>query len=71
MGQVVSVKEIALRLVAELLKDSHRSDRELAKVLGISQPTVSKLTERLRKMGVIREYTIIPDFNKLGFTYVP
>jgi len=63
----VSLKEIELRLVAELLKDSHRSDRELAKALGVSQPTISRLTGRLRKMGVIREYTIIPDFNKLGF----
>jgi DNA-binding Lrp family transcriptional regulator len=67
MGQVVSVKEIEFRLVAELLKDSHRSDRELAKALGVSQPTISRLTERLRKTGVIREYTIIPDFKKLGF----
>jgi DNA-binding Lrp family transcriptional regulator len=67
MGQVVSVKEIELRLVAELLKDSHRSDRELAKAIGVSQPTISRLTERLRKTGIIREYTIIPDFNKLGF----
>jgi DNA-binding Lrp family transcriptional regulator len=67
MGQVVSVKEIELKLVAELLKNSHRSDRELAKALGVSQPTISRLTERLRKMGVIREYTIIPDFHKLGF----
>jgi len=67
VGQVVSMKEIELRLVAELLKDSHRSDRELAKALGVSQPTVGRLTGRLRKMGVIREYTIIPDFNKLGY----
>lgn len=63
----MSVKEIEFRLVAELLKDSHRSDRELAKALGVSQPTISRLTERLRKTGVIREYTIIPDFKKLGF----
>jgi DNA-binding Lrp family transcriptional regulator len=61
------VKEIEVRLVAELLKDSHRSDRELAKAIGVSQPTVSRLTERLKKAGVIREYTIIPDFKKLGF----
>jgi Trp operon repressor len=42
MGQVVSVKEIELRLVAELLKDSHRSDRELAEALGVSQPTIAR-----------------------------
>ena len=67
MIQVVQVKEIKLRLVAELLKDSHRSDRELAKALGVSQPTISRLTGRLRTTGIIREYTIIPDFKKLGF----
>jgi DNA-binding Lrp family transcriptional regulator len=66
VGQVVPMKEIELRLVAELLKNSHRSDRELAKALGVSQPTVSRLAGRLRKMGTIKEYTIIPDFNKLG-----
>ena len=61
------MKDVELRLVAELMKDSHRSDRELAKVLGVSQPTVGRLIRRLQKEGVIKEYTMIPDFSKLGF----
>ncbi len=61
------MKDIELRLIAELMKNSHRSDRELASVTGVSQPTVSRIIDRLRKTGVIREYTIIPDFNKLGY----
>ena len=61
------LKDVELRLVSELMKDSRRSDRELAKVLGISQPTVSRAISRLEKEGVIREYTMIPDFCKLGF----
>jgi len=61
------MKNVELKLISELLKDSHRSDRELAKAVGVSQPTVSRLISRLRKEGVIREYTIIPDFNKLGY----
>jgi DNA-binding Lrp family transcriptional regulator len=61
------LKDVELRLVAELLKDSHRSDRELAKAIGVSQPTVSRLGDKLRKSGIIREYTIIPDFNKIGY----
>jgi len=61
------LKDVELRLVAELLKDSHRSDRELAKAIGVSQPTVSRLIGKLRKGGFIREYTIIPDFNKIGY----
>ena len=49
------------------MKNSHRSDRELAKASGISQPTVNRLIGRLQKKGVIKEYTMVPDFGKLGF----
>ena len=54
-------------LLLELLKDSKRSDRELTKVLDVSQPTVSRMRSRLVKEGVIREFTVIPDFVKLGY----
>jgi DNA-binding Lrp family transcriptional regulator len=37
-------------------------------VLGTSQPTISRLINRLEKQGVIKEYTMIPDFSKLGYT---
>ena len=62
-----SLKEIELRLIAELMKNSRRSDRELAKALGISQPTVSRTIKRLEKEGIIKEYTMIPDFQKIGY----
>jgi DNA-binding Lrp family transcriptional regulator len=61
------LKDIELKLISELMKNSRRSDRELAKVLGVSQPTVSRTLERLVKRGMIREYTVIPDFQKLGY----
>jgi DNA-binding Lrp family transcriptional regulator len=61
------MKDIELKLISELMKDSRRSDRELAKATGVSQPTVSRLIDKLRKGGFIREYTMIPDFNKLGY----
>jgi DNA-binding Lrp family transcriptional regulator len=60
-------KNIELKLMAELMKDSRRSDRELAHIIGTSQPTVSRTIERLRKEGKIKEYAMIPDFTKLGF----
>jgi DNA-binding Lrp family transcriptional regulator len=43
------MKDVELKLISELLKDSHRSDRELAKAVGVSQPTVSRLISKLRK----------------------
>lgn len=61
------MKGTVRRVLRELLKDSSRSDRELAKGLRVSQPTVSRVRNRLVKDGVIRQFTVIPDFNALGF----
>jgi DNA-binding Lrp family transcriptional regulator len=61
-----SMKAIELRLIAELMKNSRRSDRELAKIIGVSQPTVSRTRTGLEKRGLI-EYTAVPNFAKLGF----
>ena len=55
-----------LRLVSEMLKNSKKSDRELAGILGVSQPTVSRTRARIEK-EYIKTYTIIPDFQKLGY----
>jgi DNA-binding Lrp family transcriptional regulator len=44
-----------------------RSDRELAKTVGVSQPTVTRVRQKLEREGIVREYTVVPDFSKLGF----
>jgi DNA-binding Lrp family transcriptional regulator len=60
-------KELPQQLLKELLKNSKRSDRELAKVLGVSQPTITRARHKLEKRGTIQEYAIVPDFADLGF----
>ena len=62
------MKEVELKLVSELMKNSRRSDSELAKVLGVSQPTVSRMIQGLEKNGIVKAYSMIPDFVKLGFS---
>jgi DNA-binding Lrp family transcriptional regulator len=61
------MKEMMRPLLLELLRNSKRSDRELAKVLGISQPTVTRMRNALVEEGAIQEYTVIPDFAKMGY----
>jgi len=56
-----------MRLLYELLGNSRRSDRELARVLGVSQPSVSRMRQKLVNEGLITEFTVIPNFVKLGY----
>jgi len=62
-------KPIDAKLLAELLKDSHRSDRELAKTLGVSQPTVTRKRTDIEKRA-IDGYTVIPKWEEFGFEIV-
>jgi len=61
------MKKRMMRLLSEYLKDSRRSDRELAKVVGVSQPTITRTRQRLVKEGAIKNFTVIPDFVKMGY----
>lgn len=61
------MKNIELKLISELMKNSRRSDRELAQAIGVSQPTVSRTIKKLEKEEYIQEYTAIPNFAKLGY----
>ena len=65
-GKGSQLKDVELRLISELIKDSRRSDRELAKAIGVSQPTVSRVRLRLEREGMI-EYSALPNLAKLGF----
>ena len=57
------------KLLFELVKNSKRSDRDLAKALDVSQPTVTRMRKKLEKEAV-RQYTVIPSLAHLGFDIV-
>ena len=63
-------KDLPQKLLRELLKNSKQSDRELAKTLKVSQPTITRARHKLEKSGMIKDYTIVPDFKKMGFELV-
>jgi DNA-binding Lrp family transcriptional regulator len=54
------------KILFELIKNSRRSDRQLAKILNVSQPTITRRRTIIEKNGIL-EYTAIPDLKKLGF----
>jgi DNA-binding Lrp family transcriptional regulator len=58
-------QETLLRLLKALLENSKRSDRELAKVVKSSQPTVTRNRKLLAEY--IRSYTVVPEFSKVGY----
>jgi len=59
-------RKLRQKLLRELLKNSKRSDRELAGILKVSQPTITRTRHKLEEDGTIRDYTITPDFKKMG-----
>jgi DNA-binding Lrp family transcriptional regulator len=63
------LKELEMKLLYELMKNSRRSDRELAKAVGVSQPTVSRYLERMQKdFGIT--FTATADLGKAGFEII-
>jgi DNA-binding Lrp family transcriptional regulator len=67
LGKRSSRRDKMERLLFEYLKDSNRSDRKIAKILGVSQPTVSRLRGRLVYEGFVKGFSAIPDLGKMGY----
>lgn len=67
---VKAVRDVELGIISELMKNGRMSDRDVARRLGVSQPTVSRMRRRLEHDGYIRKYTVVPNLEKLGFQIV-
>lgn len=55
-----------LAILSALMKNSNISDRKLAKMMGVSQPTITRRRTKLEKDGLL-DYRIVPNFEKLGY----
>lgn len=62
-----ALDEIDRKVLAELLINSNRSNREIARSIGVSAATVINHIQRLESAGVITDYSVIVDFERLGF----
>ncbi len=60
-------KETDLKLLFEFVKDCKRSDREIARIIGVSQPTITRKRAKLVETGFIRHFTATPSLDKIGY----
>lgn len=67
---MVEKEKEKLQLLFELIKNARKSDREIARNLKISQPTITRKRALLDKEGYIREYTVIPNLDKMGYEII-
>ena len=62
-----ALDDIDRKLLEELLIDSKRSFRELAKSIGVAPATVINHVQRLESGGVIKDYSVRLDHERLGY----
>jgi DNA-binding Lrp family transcriptional regulator len=55
------------KMLAELIRDPRRSDRQLGEAIGVSQPTASRIRGVVEGEGYVKEFTTIPNLPKVGY----
>jgi Lrp/AsnC family transcriptional regulator, leucine-responsive regulatory protein len=59
--------EVDLRLLAALRANARTSQENLSRMLALSRPAVRERMRRLESLGVLLGYTIIVDWESLGY----
>ncbi|WP_297419096.1 Lrp/AsnC family transcriptional regulator [Thermococcus sp.] len=61
---------IDIRILRLLSKNARLTYKELAEMLGTTRQRISRRMDRLERNGVIKKYTVIPDYGELGYVHV-
>lgn len=61
------VDELDVKILQLLLAEGRLSAREMSYKLGVSTSTVIARVEKLRKRGILRGFTAVVDFQRLGY----
>ena len=54
-----------LSILKELKRDSRQTTRDIGRILEVSSTTIHRRLNNLIKNGYIKQFTIVPDWNKL------
>lgn len=61
------VDETSNRILREYLSDSRQSFREVARKIDVSSGTVASRVKEMEDDGIIKKYTALLDYEKLGY----
>ena len=65
--ELTVLDDISAKVLDEYLRDSRQSIREVARKVGVSSGTVASRLKEMEEAGIIRRYSAILDYEKLGF----
>ncbi len=63
------IDKVDVRIIKLLSQNARMTYKELAERLGTTRQRISRRMEKLERNGVIIKYTVIPDFEKLGYLH--
>lgn len=59
--------DTSVKVLEEYLRDSRQSIREVARRIGVSSGTVASRIKELEDSGIVRRYSALLDYEKLGY----
>ena len=70
MRKKVKIDPVDLKIIRLLSENARMTYKELAEVIGTTRQRVSRRMEKLERTGIIKKYTILPDYETLGYSYI-
>lgn len=70
MVRKTKIDEIDMKIIGILEKNSRVSNTKISKILGLSEAAIRKRIEKLKKMNIIKKFSIIVDYSLLGYKIV-
>lgn len=67
VAEHLRIDEVDRKILSELLRDSRRSYRSIARRAGVSVGTALTRIRKLEKSGVVKGYSAVLDHEKLGY----
>ncbi|WP_456421623.1 Lrp/AsnC family transcriptional regulator [Thermococcus sp.] len=64
------ITAIDIRILKLLAKNARLTYKELAELLGTTRQRISRRMNRLEQNGVVLKYTVIPNYDALGYIHV-